>query len=126
VNVDFRATAADPDLRVDANLRRQVLLIFKESVNNIARHSGADQATVEFTVAEDSLLLRVVDNGTGFDPAAADNGNGLANIRKRAFDLGASMELESILNQGTTLALRVPLGNPYWGKGNPYRIWGRA
>jgi ligand-binding sensor domain-containing protein/signal transduction histidine kinase len=126
VNVDFRATAADPDLRVDANLRRQVLLIFKESVNNIARHSGADQATVEFTVAEDSLLLRVVDNGTGFDPAAADNGNGLANIRKRAFDLAASMELESILNQGTTLALRVPLGNPYWGKGNPYRIWGRA
>ena len=126
LNVEFRATAADPDLRIDADLRRQVLLIFKEAVNNIARHSGADQATVEFTVAQDSLLLRVVDNGKGFDPAAAADGNGLANIRKRASDLSAAVELESVLNQGTTLTLRVPLVHPYWGMGNPYRIWGRS
>jgi ligand-binding sensor domain-containing protein/signal transduction histidine kinase len=126
LNVEFRSTAADPELHIDADLRRQVLLIFKEAVNNIARHSGADQATVEFTVAQDSLLLRVVDNGKGFDPAAAADGNGLANIRKRASDLSAAVELESVLNRGTTLTLRVPLVHPYWGMGNPYRIWGRS
>ena len=125
LNVEFRSTAADPELHIDADLRRQVLL-FKEAVNNIARHSGADQATVEFTVAQDSLLLRVVDNGKGFDPAAAADGNGLANIRKRASDLSAAVELESVLNRGTTLTLRVPLVHPYWGMGNPYRIWGRS
>jgi signal transduction histidine kinase len=121
VNVEFRATAADPGLHIDTDVRRQVFLIFKEAVNNIARHAGADQVTVELAVAQDGLLLRVVDNGRGFDPAAAADGNGLANIRKRASDLGGAVELETAQNRGTTLTLRVPLVHRHWAIGNPYR-----
>jgi signal transduction histidine kinase len=115
VDVEFRAEASDPSLHIDADVRRQVFLIFKEAVNNIARHSGAAHATVEFTVAEDGLVLRVVDDGKGFDPAAAAAGNGLANIRKRASELSGTAVWESVPNQGTTLTLRVPLAHQHWG-----------
>jgi hypothetical protein len=46
IGLEFRATAPQPDLRIGADIRRQVFLIFKEAVNNIARHSRASQAIV--------------------------------------------------------------------------------
>jgi signal transduction histidine kinase len=59
IGLEFRATAAQSDLRIGSDIRRQVFLIFKEAVNNIARHSGASLATVEFSVAQEHLVLQV-------------------------------------------------------------------
>jgi signal transduction histidine kinase len=44
IGLEFRTTPTQPDLRIGADIRRQVFLIFKEAVNNIARHSGASRA----------------------------------------------------------------------------------
>jgi signal transduction histidine kinase/ligand-binding sensor domain-containing protein len=117
IGLEFRATATQPDLRIGADIRRQIFLIFKEAVNNIARHSRASLAIVEFSVAQEHLVLQVTDNGTGFDPAGVAEGNGLFNIRKRASDLGGTVVFESLSNRGTTLTLRVPFTYKYW--------WGR-
>jgi signal transduction histidine kinase len=107
IHLEFRAPGAD--LRVGADLRRQVFLIFKEAVTNIARHSGSTRAEVHFDVSGENLVLRVTDNGKGFDPASSTDGNGLFNIRKRAADLGGTAELESVPDRGTTLTVRLPL-----------------
>jgi signal transduction histidine kinase len=117
IDLEFRSGAGHDDLRVGADLRRQVFLIFKEAVNNIARHSGCTHAGIEFKVVEDDLVLLVTDKGKGFDPFAYAEGNGLMNIRKRASDLGGAVMLESVPNQGTILTLRIPLAHQYW--------WGR-
>jgi len=117
IKLDFPAWTGPGDLRVGADLRRQVFLIFKEAVNNVARHSGCTHAGVEFKVVEDNLLLQVTDSGKGFDPLAYLEGNGLMNMRKRAADLGGAMLLESRPNHGTTLQLRIPLAHQHW--------WGR-
>jgi two-component sensor histidine kinase len=115
IDLEFRTTATQADLRIGTDIRRQVFLIFKEAVNNIARHSGASLVTVEFNVAQEYLVLQIKDNGTGFDPAGDAEGNGLVNIRKRASDLGGSAVFESFSDRGTTLALRVPLTYQRWG-----------
>jgi len=117
IELDFQAGAGHDELRVGTDLRRQVFLIFKETVNNVARHSGCTRAEVEFKVVEDDLFLRVTDNGKGFYPFARAEGNGLLNIRKRAADLHGTVMLESAPNQGTTLKLHLPLPHQYW--------WGR-
>jgi ligand-binding sensor domain-containing protein/signal transduction histidine kinase len=117
IGLEFRTTATQAGLRIGTDIRRQVFLIFKEAVNNIARHSGASQATVEFSVAKEHLVLQVKDNGTGFDPTTGCNGNGLVNMRKRAADLGGTAVFESFSDRGTTLTLRVPFTYQYW--------WGR-
>jgi len=117
IGLEFHAITAQTYLRIGADIRRQVFLIFKEAVNNIARHSGATLATVEFGVAQEHLILQVTDNGTGFDPAGGAGGNGLVNMRKRASDLGGAIIFESLLHHGTTLSLRVPFTYQCW--------WGR-
>jgi signal transduction histidine kinase/ligand-binding sensor domain-containing protein len=118
IDLDFRASAGLGDIRVGADLRRQVFLIFKEAVNNIARHSGCTQARVDFKAVEDGLFVEIADSGKGFDPTACIEGNGLMNIRKRVSDLGGSLMLESAHNHGTSVRLRLPLPHQYW--------WGRG
>jgi streptogramin lyase/two-component sensor histidine kinase len=115
IGLEFQTSATQPDLRIGAGIRRQVFLIFKEAVNNIARHSSASVATVEFGLVQEHLVLQLKDNGTGFDPARSAEGNGLANIRKRASDLGGTAVFESLSDRGTTLTLRVPLTYQRWG-----------
>jgi ligand-binding sensor domain-containing protein/signal transduction histidine kinase len=105
----FRSSVADHDLRIGANVRRQIYLIFKEGIHNIARHSGASRVEVEFDRAGDGLVLRLSDNGKGFDASAESDGHGLTNIRKRAAALGGEVEWQSVPGQGTTLRMTVRL-----------------
>jgi ligand-binding sensor domain-containing protein/signal transduction histidine kinase len=107
--LEFRSSVADRDLRIGANVRRQIYLIFKEGTHNIARHSGASRVEVELDRAGDGLVLRLSDNGKGFDASAASDGHGLTNIRKRAAALGAEVEWQSVPGQGTTLRMTVRL-----------------
>jgi ligand-binding sensor domain-containing protein/two-component sensor histidine kinase len=109
IGLQFRSSVADHDLKIGANVRRQVYLIFKESIHNIARHSRASQVEVELDRVGDSFVLRVHDNGRGFDPDVEYEGHGLVNMRKRAGGLGGSVELQSGAGQGSTLRVTVKL-----------------
>jgi signal transduction histidine kinase len=106
---NLRLPPADRDVKLGANLRREVFLIFKESINNMVRHSGCSQADIEFQLAQDSLLLRLSDNGKGFDTAQQSDGHGLLSMRERAGDIGGQFELTSTSGDGTTITLKVPL-----------------
>jgi signal transduction histidine kinase len=114
IEFSFRAPAGGPEFRLDADARRQIYLIFKEAVNNAARHSRCTQAWIQLDVAHGRLLLRVRDNGRGFDlngdAATSRNGNGLASMRKRARALGGEIEIISRASLGTTVKLNLPLG----------------
>jgi two-component sensor histidine kinase len=107
--LQFRASVADHDFRVSPGVRRQIYLIFKEAIHNIARHSGASRAEVELDRAGDDLILRLSDNGKGFDIGAESDGHGLISIRKRAAALGARLQWHSVSGQGTKLSMTVRL-----------------
>ena len=91
-------------------VRRHVLLIFKESVNNIVRHSGCAKSDIELRVDGGRFVLTVQDDGRGFDPAHDGEGNGLVNMRERARMLGGELRVDSGGGHGTTITLKVPLG----------------
>lgn len=112
--IEFRFTgpSSGTDIPLGANLRREVFLIFKESVNNIVRHSAATEAQIDFSLNQDELFLRVNDNGKGFDTAAENDGHGLVSMRMRSNDIGAQLEVLSAKNLGTTITLRVPVRDP--------------
>ena len=113
IEFSFRTPASGSEIRLEADVRRQLYLIFKEAVNNAARHSRCTQAEIEFEVAQDRLLLHVRDNGCGFDPngdgATSRNGNGLVSMRERARALGGEIEINSQPNLGTAIKLNLPL-----------------
>jgi PAS domain S-box-containing protein len=109
VELDFRAPAQDNDLELGANIRREVFLIFKETVNNMVKHSGLTRAEIEFRIAGGNLVLRVSDNGKGFDTNSESDGHGLMSMRERTAALGGQMEIVSAPDRGTTVTLRAPL-----------------
>jgi PAS domain S-box-containing protein len=109
IDFRFRAPDAEQDIRVGANFRRELFLLFKEAVNNIVRHSGCSQANIEFRAETDELFLRLSDNGRGFDVSQKSNGHGLASMRERTEGLGGRLEILSREGEETTLTFTIPL-----------------
>ena len=109
IALTFRAPEGAPDRRIGADIRREVLLILKESITNVARHSRATQAEVELRVESGALSLRVTDNGRGFDQGGAYDGNGLDSMRKRVAALGGVLEILTSVGAGTTVTLSIHL-----------------
>jgi len=54
-------------------------------------------------------VLKVKDDGKGFDAAASSEGNGLVSINRRAATLGGELRLKSIEGKGTEVLLKIPL-----------------
>ena len=108
IQFEFRTSNRDYELRIGAEARRQVFLIFKECVHNIVRHSNCSHVEIEVRVEGDGLLVQVRDNGAGFEPIAAVNGHGLASMRARALRLGGRIAVVSE-GPGTIVTLEVPL-----------------
>ena len=90
------------------NVRRDVYLIFKEAINNAARHSRCASVMVVFRASRHELQLDVADDGIGFDAAAGGGGTGLASMRRRAERLGATLVIMSRPGGGTRLTLTMP------------------
>ena len=88
--------------------------IVQEALNNIARHSKAQEAWVVLEETSGELSLEVRDNGVGFDLAgdlvrASGEGLGLMGMRERAEHLKGSFSISSAPHQGTTVQVRIPL-----------------
>ena len=108
IAVTFHVPGPDVDWPLGADLRREMLLIFKEAVNNVARHSNGTRATIELKLTRGELMLTVADNGSGFDAAGLFEGNGLVSMRRRAERLGGAFSIRSSPGEGTTVELRAP------------------
>lgn len=109
LSFSFQAEVIDQGLKLNIATRRELLLIFKECINNIAKHSNCTQVDVVFQQQGDCLLFTISDNGNGIDLGALQNGNGLSNMRRRAVRVGGSLKITSLNDQGVRISLRLPL-----------------
>src|SRR5918996_31841 len=93
-------------VQVPPNVREGLIRIACEAVNNAANHSGAGVVRVQLENS-DGVRLRVQDEGSGFDPSAivrsTRGGFGVANMRERARELGARLEIDSAPGAGTRI-----------------------
>lgn len=111
VELDFRASPEWADTALTADLRREVFLIFKESVNNIVRHAKCRHVKVAVDLSRGQLRVGLHDDGRGFHKEENEGqGHGLSSMRARAGRLGGTLEIASVPDQGTTVTLSVPLG----------------
>jgi signal transduction histidine kinase len=104
----FHAAAAERDIGMGADARRQVFLIFKEALHNVAKHSGATAVDVQLRLEKDTLMLRIADNGRGFDTAASGHGHGLRSMAARASQIGGELQVTSDAG-GSTVLIRIPI-----------------
>jgi two-component system, NarL family, sensor histidine kinase UhpB len=84
----------------------QIYLFAKEAINNAVKYSGASAIEMLIKEADGELVFSVNDNGIGFDPVLARSGNGLANMQKRADEIGALLILRSNESLGTHVSMQ--------------------
>jgi signal transduction histidine kinase/ligand-binding sensor domain-containing protein len=110
------ATNCDFEIKIDATIdtlitdittRKNIVLITKEAINNSAKYSKATKIKINFKKQNESLILQISDNGIGFDP---ENilGNGIGNMKKRAKEINAVLDIKSAPQFGTKITLQIP------------------
>lgn len=114
IKFSFNAPRETRGIKMGPDLRRQVFLVFKESVNNIVRHSSCTLADIELRTEGAWLVLKVSDNGKGFEIEQSSDGNGLANMRGRAVRMKGHLTVISNNGGGTTLIFEVPCARRGW------------
>ncbi len=106
-DIDLKFKATDADLKLSVGVRRDVLLIFKEAVNNKAKHADCSKVAIDFNCENSVLSLLIEDNGKGFEKDAENDGQGLRSMTRRARALGGNLTIDS--NEGTTLKFELLL-----------------
>jgi signal transduction histidine kinase len=87
--------------------RKNLYLVFKEAVNNIAKYAGATVVSISMQQKNSHVILMIEDNGKGFDTQSAHSGNGLVNMEQRARLLKGQLKITSS-NIGTKVELNFP------------------
>lgn len=98
--------------RLDSNLETVLYRVIQESVNNVIKHSGANQLDIQMGIDENEITVTIEDNGKGFDSNNKDNfeGIGLKNIITRVEFLKGTVEWDSTIGKGTLVAIHIPMG----------------
>lgn len=117
IGLDFYTPPYAPEIPLGANPRREMFLIFKESLTNIVKHAEATQVRIEFDFSSQSLTLLIADNGKGFDSARVESalfegqkgGHGIVSMKKRAAEMNAKFEIDSGDDKGTIVTFQLPL-----------------
>ena len=109
IDVRFNEVGADGSCKLESDVRRQLFLVFKEAVNNVARHAQATSVQIDLRIDLDTVVLEVSDDGKGFDPEQASSGHGLHNLRSRAQRLQGSFSIQSSPGNGAQMRFRAPL-----------------
>ena len=111
VAVDIIEAGGDPpaDRRLSAAAERGLYRIAQQAVGNAVRHSGAHRVTIRVVYGAGDVLLRVEDDGAGFDPASVPPDRfGLVGMRERAKLLGGTLLVESTPGEGSAIEVRLP------------------
>ncbi len=80
--------------------------IAQEALNNVAKHSAAQEAKLVLACQPDRVILKVTDNGKGFNVAENSSKSlGMGIIRERAREIGAALSIQSQINEGTEISI---------------------
>ncbi|HOZ78553.1 MAG TPA: sensor histidine kinase [Ferruginibacter sp.] len=89
--------------------KRNILLIAKEAINNIAKYSGATKAVVSLKQTEGKVFLTISDNGKGLPVENIKQGNGLQNMQQRSKQLNGQCTINSSPGKGVTISCVFPM-----------------
>ena len=96
-------------LHLDFIYKRNLYLIFKEALANASKYANCTEVKVRLLHKDSHLEMKISDNGKGFDPTVALEGNGLRNMQQRAIQIRGKLWIESAIGKGTSISFSVPV-----------------
>ncbi|MGD8893900.1 MAG: sensor histidine kinase, partial [Desulfobacterales bacterium] len=116
ITVDFNSAGIE-DLRLDFDTEINLYRLVQEGLNNIKKHAKADHVTVRLVAAFPDIILRIKDNGKGFNvrkrtsKLRKEKRMGIHSMKQRARLLRGKMEIQSKPMQGTKISITLPYRN---------------
>lgn len=108
IALQFEVAPQIAQMKLHPEIRRNLLLIAKEAIHNMAKHAASPTLAVYFEANGKEVRVTIADQGRGFEVEKAKSGNGLFNLRTRAEKLGGKCEIISQLGQGTRVLASIP------------------
>ena len=110
----FKAKKVEYTFEVDEKLnsitlpmqvRKNFYLVFKEAITNLIKYSGANRVSILLKEEDKNIILNIRDNGIGIPVNAETQGNGLMNMKRRAEEIHAKLNIHSANGEGTGIEL---------------------
>ncbi|MBK8947037.1 MAG: hypothetical protein IPM32_17455 [Ignavibacteriae bacterium] len=107
INWNFESSK---DIKIDLlklEVKRNIFLIYKESLNNIVKHSQAKNCKIKFIENSSAFYLEIIDDGIGFEIENLKRKNGLLNIQNRAEQINAKFKIDTNIYCGTKISIEL-------------------
>ncbi|WP_144558386.1 sensor histidine kinase [Shouchella miscanthi] len=96
-------------LSLKPGVEDQLFRITQEAIANALRHAEANEISVFYERYDDFALLKITDDGKGFNQTSSPHGYGLHSMEERAEEIGGTLRMISVEGQGTSIEVKVPI-----------------
>ncbi len=103
IQQSFEIVGINETKKIDPAIKQNIYLICKEALNNIVKHAHASEVQISIINQDNTFMMRIRDNGRGYDVDKIKKGNGIRSMHRRAADIQAKLTIDS--TNGTTLSL---------------------
>lgn len=111
INYTFEFDEIIAQKKLSMEQRRDLYLIYRETLNNVYKHAGASFVNIYLVAEKNNFILIVQDNGKGFNTAGQTARNGIKNIKQRVAKWNGEFSVLSAHGQGSTITVRMPYKN---------------
>jgi len=109
ISYDLQLDPAFEEKKLIMEQRRDLYLLYKEAVNNIFKHAEAKQVTIKIAIEHNQLVLTIKDDGKGFETGKESYRHGLKGMNERVKKWKGKIEIESAVNEGVSIQIRLPV-----------------
>ncbi|HTE27686.1 PAS domain-containing sensor histidine kinase [Flavitalea sp.] len=97
--------------RLGRELQLNLYRILQEQLRNINKYANAQSITIDVDIEEQNLIMKIIDDGVGFDISEVKAGIGLSNMKRRAELFAGKMNIDSSPGEGCKITVEIPLKN---------------
>lgn len=109
IQLEFKKNLYNKLYKLLPQSRKDLILLLKESINNARKYSKASKITINIVQEKNKLLMKISDDGVGFELNKVRKGNGLDNIERRANNLHGEIAIRAREGKGVSVELVIPL-----------------
>ncbi|MGZ8543804.1 MAG: sensor histidine kinase [Flavisolibacter sp.] len=109
IEVKTEMSTGTRQMKLSMQQRRDLYMIFKETINNLAKHSMATEVQIKWNYLDNGFTMLIADNGMGFNSPGPPDHHGLRNMKERAQRQGWSLDINSVPGSGTTVMLKAQI-----------------
>jgi signal transduction histidine kinase len=103
-------TTLGPEPAVPLTSKEVLYRVAQEALHNVAKHARAHSVDLTLEMESSNLVLRVSDDGEGFDPRGSFPGHlGLRSMRERVSAISGALDIDSAPGKGTLVSVRLPI-----------------